>query len=140
MLTETLIKDIPELKVHGRTTACREPLTLFWTAGGFECNVTGSELWGELEVTYDMYEPWFSYTVNGDWVGRQMLQRGRHWIPLFRGMSPENIKNVRFYKDLQAMSGDGNSYIHVHTLRHDGSFSPVADKKLKIELDRKSVV
>ncbi len=45
MLTETLIKDIPELKVHGRTTACREPLTLFWTAGGFECNVTGSELW-----------------------------------------------------------------------------------------------
>lgn len=133
MLTETLIKDIPELKVHGRTTACREPLTLFWTAGGFECNVTGSELWVELEVTYDMYEPWFSYTVNGDWVGRQMLQRGRHWIPLFRGMSPENIKNVRFYKDLQAMSGDGNSYIHVHTLRHDGSFSPVADKKLKIE-------
>lgn len=133
MLTETLMKDIPEIKVHGRTTACREPLTLFWTASGFECNVTGSELWVELEVTYDIYEPWFSYTVNGDWVGRQMLQKGRYWVPLFRGMSAENVKNVHFYKDLQAMSGDGNSYIHVHALRHDGGFVPVEEKKLKLE-------
>lgn len=133
MLKETLIKDIPEIKVHGRTTACREPLTLFWTAGGFECNVTGSELWVELEVTYDVYEPWFSYTINGDWIGRQMLQKGRHWIPLFRGMSPECVKNVRFYKDLQAMSDDGSSYIHVYAFRYDGAFLPVAEKALKIE-------
>lgn len=133
MLRETLLKEIPELKIHGRTTACRDPLTLFWTASGFECNVTGSELWVELEVTFDMYEPWFSYTVNGDWVGRQMLQKGRTWIPLFRGMSPERVKNVRFFKDLQAMSGDGESYIHIHALRHDGEFCPVAEKKLKIE-------
>lgn len=133
MLTETLVKDISELKVHGRTTPCRAPLTLFWTASGFECNVTGSELWVEVEITYDIYEPWFSYTVNGDWVGRQMLQKGRHWIPLFRGMNPENVKNVHFYKDMQAMSDDGNSYVHVHALRHDGSFMPVEEKKLKLE-------
>lgn len=133
MLTETLIKDIPQLRVHGRTTACRDPLTLFWTAGGFECNVTGSELWVELEVTFHMYEPWFSYTINGDWVGRQMLPKGRYWVPLFRGMSPEGVKNVRFLKDLQAMSDDGGSYIHIHALRHDGTFGPVADKPVKIE-------
>lgn len=133
MLRETSVKDIPELKIHGRTTACREPLTLFWTAGGFECNVTGTELWVEAEASYDTYEPWFSYTVNGDWTGRQMLQKGRHWIPLFRGMSPGAVKNVHFLKDLQAMSDDGSSYIHIHALRHDGVFMPVPDKKLKIE-------
>lgn len=133
MLTETPIKDIPELKVHGRTTACRAPLTLFWTASGFECNVTGSELWVELEVTYNMYEPWFSYTVNGEWIGRQLLQKGRYWIPLFRGMSPETVKNVHFYKDLQAMGDDGASYIHIHAFRHDGAFEPVADRRLRIE-------
>ncbi len=132
-MTETAVKDIKELKVHGRTTTCREPLTLFWTASGFECNVSGSELWVEVEVTYDTYEPWFSYTVNGDWIGRQMLLKGRYWIPLFRGMNPDKIKNVRFYKDLQAMSDDGSSYIHIHALRHDGSFYPVEDKKLRIE-------
>lgn len=133
MFTETSVKDITELKVHGRTTACREPLTLFWTAAGFECNVTGSELWVEVEITYDIYEPWFSYTVNGDWVGRQMLQKGRYWVTLFRGMSTGTVKNVRFFKDLQAMSGDGNSYIHIHALRHDGVFLPVEEKKLKLE-------
>lgn len=133
MLTETMIKEIPQLKVHGRTTACRAPLTLFWTAGGFECNVTGSELWVELEVTFSMYEPWLSYTVNGSWVGRQMLPKGRYWLPLFRGMSPQSVKNVRIFKDLQAMSDDGSSYIHVHALRHDGQFFPVADKPVKIE-------
>ena len=133
MMTETAVGKIPELKVHGRTTRERAPLTLFWTASGFECNVSGSELWVEVEVTYDIYEPWFSYTVNGDWIGRQMLLPGRYWIPLFRGMNPEKIKNVRFYKDLQAMSGDGNSYIHIHALRHDGTFYPVEEKKRKIE-------
>ena len=48
---ETAVKDIKELKVHGRTTNRRDPLTLFWTASGFECNVSGSELWVEVEVT-----------------------------------------------------------------------------------------
>lgn len=133
MVVETLVKDIPELKVHGRTTKCRSPLTLFWTASGFECNVKGTELWVEVEVTYDTFEPWFSYTINDDWVGRQMLMKGRYWLPLFRGMNPEDVKNVHFYKDLQAMSDDGNSYIHIHALRHDGGFLPVAEKKLKLE-------
>ena len=36
MLRETKLKEIPEIKIHGRTTACRDPLTLFWTASGFE--------------------------------------------------------------------------------------------------------
>ena len=130
---ETKTGELKELKVHGRTTQNRNPLTLFWTASGFECNVTGSELWVEVEVSYEVYEPWFSYTVNGDWIGRQMLQKGRYWIPLFRGMSFDTVKNVRFYKDLQAMSGDGESFIQIHTLRHDGVFYPVEESSRKIE-------
>ena len=133
MLREAALKDISELKIHGRTTDCLEPLTLFWTASGFECNVSGTELWVEVEVTYDIFEPWFSYTVNGDWVGRQMLTKGRYWVPLFRGMSADKVKNVHFYKDMQAMSDDGNSYIHIHALRLDGKFYPVQEKKLKME-------
>lgn len=132
-MKETLLKDISEIKVHGRTTDCLEPLTLFWTASGFECNVSGSELWVEVEACFDICEPWFSYTVNGEWVGRQMLEKGRHWIPLFRGMTPENIKNVHFYKDMQAMSADTDHYIQIHAFRYDGEFFPVPDKDLKIE-------
>lgn len=133
MMMETLVKNIPELKVHGRCANHREPLTLFWTASGFECNLSGTELSVEVEITYDIFEPWFSYTVNGDWVGRQMLPKGRYWIPLFRGMDPDRIKNVRFYKDLQAMSDDGNSYIQIHAFRYDGRFYPVEEKALRLE-------
>ncbi len=132
-LREIPVGEIPELKVHGRTTPCREPLILFWTASGFECNLSGTELSVLVEVTYDTFEPWFSYTVNGDWVGRQMLTRGKYWVPLFRGMSGDKIKNVRFFKDLQAMSDDGASYIRIHALRCDGRFYPVKEKSMKLE-------
>ena len=133
MISESAVGEINEIKIHGRTTDRRDPLTLFWTASGFEVNVTGSELWVEVESTYEIFEPWFSYTVNGDWIGRQMLPKGRYWVPLFRGMSPEPVKNVRFYKDLQAMSDDGESYIHIHALRYDGEFLPVKEKERRIE-------
>jgi hypothetical protein len=132
-MLETLIEDVAQIKVHGRTLPSIQPLYLFWTASGFECNVSGSELWVEVEASFDVCEPWFSYTVNGDWVGRQMLQKGRYWIPLFRGMSVDTVKNVRFYKDSQAMSEDTDNYIAIHALRHDGKFYPVEDKELKIE-------
>ena len=133
MISESAVGEINEIKIHGRTTDRRDPLTLFWTASGFEVNVTGSELWVEVESTYEIFEPWFSYTVNGDWIGRQMFPKGRYWVPLFRGMSPEPVKNVRFYKDLQAMSDDGESFIHIHALRYDGEFLPVNEKERKVE-------
>lgn len=118
---------------YGRTRDNADSLTLFWTASGFECNVSGSELWVEIEVTYDNFEPWCSYTLNGNWIGRQMLPRGRYWLPLFRGMSKESIKNVRFFKDLQAMSDDSNSLIHIHSFRFDGKFYAVKNRKYKLE-------
>ncbi|WP_274482497.1 hypothetical protein [Paenibacillus polymyxa] len=32
------------VKVHGRTTQTRTPLTLFWTGSGIELNIKGSEM------------------------------------------------------------------------------------------------
>ena len=58
MLRETKLKEIPEIKIHGRTTACRDPLTLFWTASGFECNVSGSEPGGVVEVAVHLVGRW----------------------------------------------------------------------------------
>ena len=130
---ENLISNIKEVKVHGRTSDNRAPLTLFWTASGFECNVSGSQLWVEVEVNYTNFEPWFSYTINGDWIGRQMLTKGRYWICLFRGMNPEKIKNVHFYKDVQPLGGEENSWIQIHSLRYDGVFFQVEDRPLKME-------
>ena len=95
------LADIEHMKVHGRTTAKRSPLTLYWTGSGIELNVQGSELWVELESADGVYEQWITVAVNGFVLIRQMVPAGRSRICLFRGMDGSKVKNVRL------MHGDG---------------------------------
>lgn len=127
------LSDIPHLKIHGRTTGRLDPLVLFWTGSAVEFNVTGTELWIEVESDYDVYEPWISIVINGVPVSRQMLTAGRHWICAFRGMSAQTVKNVRIVRDVQAMSGDPSCSLRIHAAKSDGEFHPVADKSRRIE-------
>ncbi|WP_297419941.1 SGNH/GDSL hydrolase family protein [Clostridium sp.] len=121
------------LKVHGRTTGCLSPLTVFWTGSGIELNSKGSELWIEVEVDYDMYEPWISVVINSVPVSRQMLTAGKYWICIFRGMTEHEVKNVRIIRDVQAMNGDPSSYMQIHAIKFDGEFLPIEEKPYKIE-------
>ena len=52
------LDEISHYKVHGRTDTTHFPLPLFWTGSGVEINVTGTELWIDLEVDFDFHEPW----------------------------------------------------------------------------------
>lgn len=133
MIKEYRVSDVENIKIHGRTAGKGDPLTLFWTASGFELNVTGSELWVELEGDYGFYEPWVSTRVNGAWVSRQMVNKGRQWVCLFRGRNPEAVKNVRLWKDSQACHDDPAHLLQVYGFRTDGEFLPVADRPLKLE-------
>ena len=47
------LSQIADMKVWGRTTAQKDPLTLFWTGSGIELNMHASELWVEMESDYD---------------------------------------------------------------------------------------
>ncbi|MEF2966663.1 SGNH/GDSL hydrolase family protein [Paenibacillus sp. M1] len=127
------LSEIEHVKIHGRTAGNRSPLALFWTGSGIELNAKGSELWVEVEVDYRMYEPWISILVNSVPVSRQMLTAGRYWVCVFRGMDENKIKNVRIVKDVQAMSGDTDCVLKIHTLKFDGVFMPVPDKPYKVE-------
>ncbi|WP_315068899.1 SGNH/GDSL hydrolase family protein [uncultured Clostridium sp.] len=127
------LSDINNLKIHGRTTGCFEPLTLFWTGSAIELNAKGSELWIEVESDYDIFEQWISITINSVPVSRQMLNRGRHWICVFRGMDEKAMKNVRIIKEVQPMSEDINCYMQIHRAKFDGEFLPIKDKSYKIE-------
>ncbi len=132
-LKVTDLSEITNLKVHGRTTGELSPLTLFWTGSMLELNVSGSELWIEVEADYDMYEPWISIQVNGVQVSRSMLMAGKYWICAFRGMNPEKVKNVRIVKEVQAMSGDPDCLFQLHAVKSDGDFYPVEDQPYRIE-------
>ena len=127
------IKELKALKVLGRTTESLSPLTLFWTGSGIECNVKASELWIEVESDYEAYEPWMSIVINGTYVSRRMLSKGREWICLFRGMNPEVTKNIKVLKEVQAMPDDIAHRMQIHAMRIDGSFEKTPDRPYKIE-------
>lgn len=133
MLKKYKIEEIDNIKINGRTTEKIDPLTLFWTSSGFEVNVKALELWVELEADYEEQEPWFSVLVNGVVVSRQMAMKGKTKVCLFRSRNPEEIKNVRFVKDSQAMHDDEKCFLQVHGLYTDGEFCPVMDRPHKLE-------
>lgn len=121
------------IKIHGRTTSERSPLTLFWTGSGIELNATGSELLLEVETDYDQHEQWISIWINGAEVSRLMLEKGRRWITLFRGMNAANVKNVRIIKEVQAMSDDEQNLLQLHAVKGDGQLFPVQSKPYRLE-------
>ena len=127
------LKDVDKINIYGRNSWSSSSLVLFWTASGFEVNVRGSELWMDVEVDYDLYEQWISVEIDGEFVSRQMITKGCHSICLFRGMNSELIKNVRVYKDVQAMNMDDKNMFLIHGLKTDGEFETVQNKDMKIE-------
>ncbi|MDO5517421.1 MAG: SGNH/GDSL hydrolase family protein [Clostridium sp.] len=127
------VNEIKELKIHGRTKEGSCPLALFWTGSGFEANIKAGELWMEVEIDYDMFEQWICVEIDGELMARTMLTKGRYDVCLFRGMNKDIVKNIRIYKEVQPMPNDEKSMFLIHSLKTDGEFEEVEDKKLKIE-------
>ena len=69
------LNEIEYYKVHGRNISGQCPLPLFFNGSGIEVNVTGSELWIDLEVDCDFHEPWIYTALNNSFMSRQMLLR-----------------------------------------------------------------
>ncbi|HKM21483.1 MAG TPA: SGNH/GDSL hydrolase family protein [Lachnospiraceae bacterium] len=127
------LSELKKFLVHGRTTKNVNPLTLFWTGSSLELNVKGSELWIEIESDYDTYEPWISIMINGVQVSRQMLVKGRYWIPIFRNMDHQAVKNVKVIKEVQAMPSDESHCLQIYGIKLHGECLPVEERKIKLE-------
>lgn len=127
------LQDVPHYKVHGRAIPGVCPLPLFFNGSAVEVNVSGSELWVDIEVHYHVHEMWIAYEINGAFMSRQMLMPGRYTLCLFRGMGEDAVKNVRFTRELQAMTEDEDCCLMVHGFQSDGVFYPVPAKKYTLE-------
>ncbi len=129
------LSQLPEncRKVLGRTTKELSPLTLFWTGSGVELNITGSELWLELNTGYDRLEVWAAVVINGALLSRIMLPKGRSKLCLFRGMNAEAVKNIRFIRESQAMPEDPGVFLQIDGLSTDGDFLPVPPRAKNLE-------
>ena len=126
------IKDI-ELKIHGRIDNALDVVPLLANGHGIEVNVTGSQLWADVEADYEDYEPWAAIEVNGSLTSRFMVDKGRQRICLFKGRSPEKITRVKFYRELQAMSEDAKTCIVIRGLWTDGEFKAPPTYEHKLE-------
>ena len=127
------LRETPYFKIYGRTDRTQDPLPLFFNGSGIEVNVTGSELWIDIDVDYEMHEPWVYTTLNGSFMSRQMLMAGSYSLCLFRSMSPEAVKNICLFRELQAMSEDNVCRLLIKGFRSDGDFLPVTDRPFKLE-------
>ena len=132
-LRKYALNEIPHYKVHGRTVPGTCPLPLFFNGSAVELNVSGSELWADLEVSWQNLEIWVTIEVNGELMSRLMLAPGNHSLCLFRGMSGEPVKNVRITRETQAMLEDEDCCLIVHGFQTDGDFHPVPKRKYTLE-------
>lgn len=121
------------INIYGRTGKMLDPLPLFGNGYAVEVVVTGSDLWIDIESDCGFYEPWVAYELNGYVMGRQMLLPGEHSICLFRNMSPDIPKRVKFYRELQAMSEDDDCRVLVKGFKVNGEFMPVPEHTCKLE-------
>ncbi len=133
MLNKIRIDEVVNKNVHGRTIENAYPLPLFWNHSGVEVNCDGSDLWIDVETNCSFHEPWVAYEINGALMGRQMLLPGEHSLCLFRNMTKGVVKNVRFYRELQAMSEDDDNRVLIKGFQTDGEFKPVEKRAFKLE-------
>ena len=108
-------------------------ISLFWTGSGLEFNVKASELKLTIYSDYDQYESWISVFVNGEMLQRLMLPKGWYELNCFRGMNPEEVKNVRIMKEGQPFDSDKKQVLKAVWADCDGVFLPAAERKLKLE-------
>ncbi len=138
MLKEYKISDIENIKIHGRTTGKKDPLSLLWTASGIEMNYKGSALRIRYKADYNVFEPWISVIVNGVRYQKRPLEKGVHEITIWNstetaaGMeAPE--RNIRIIRDTPAMPGDQKTMIQIEAIFADGTFEEIGEPAMRIE-------
>lgn len=133
-MTISPLSALPRVRMLGRHPQGGGPAPLFYTAAGFVCRFTGSELHLHLNAGFTMYEPWLSVELNGARIARFPVAAGESEICLFRGMTPGMPKTVRVLKDVQAMHGDPAHFVQVTGLSApDGEFLPLPAPACRLE-------
>ena len=117
----------------GRTAQSEDGVDFFWSASGFEANANGSELWAQIQSDYDKFEVWISVWLNGVQTARLMLNKGTNDVCLYRNLPSANVKNIRVYKETQAMGDDDKHRFLLKSLSTDGDLLPVTPQPLRIE-------
>jgi len=128
------LSEILYYRTYGRTSEpCQIPFPLFSNGYGIEVLTTGTELWIDIEVDYEIFEPWIFTEIDKSVMSRQMVTLGTNSICLYRGFADGKEKLAGFFRELQAMADDPKLKLLVKGFTTDGQFLPLPEKSCKIE-------
>lgn len=135
MLREYKISEIEKLKIHGRRTACLDPLTLFWNGSGIEINVRATVVKLRCYADYSVFEPWIDVLVEGVRYQKRPLEKGINEITIWQGNAESDIplRNIKIMRDTPAMAADGDTLIRIEAVITDGMFEIVDEPGHRIE-------
>lgn len=122
-----------KIKVMGRAALSDDGIDFFWSASGFELNARAGELWAQIQSDYDKFEVWISVWLNGVQTARLMLNKGQNDVCLYRNLPSTNVKNIRVYKETQAMGDDAKHRFLLKSISTDGDLLPVPPQPLRME-------
>ncbi|MEE3412168.1 MAG: hypothetical protein VZQ99_11900, partial [Treponema sp.] len=122
-----------KIKIMGRAAFSDDGIDFFWSASGFELNANGSKSWAQIQSDYDKFEVWISVWLNGVQTARLMLNKGQNDICLYRNVPSTNVKNIRVYKETQAMGDDAKHRFLLKSISTDGDLLPVPPQPLRME-------
>lgn len=105
---------------------------LFWTGAALEFNVSGSEIKVSFYSDYSYYEQWIAVVIDGSVIERVQLDKGVHTL-VYSGLENDKVKNIRFVKEVQAMSAEGEAILLGLDAETDGEFLEVKERELKLE-------
>ncbi len=136
-------REIPHVRILGRTREGEQSLTLFWSGSGLEFNARTTELWIRYHADFRFYEPWIDILVDQERTQRIMLMRGTHDVCIWRSnealtntLAGEEIPVRKFtiLRDTQAMPLDDKMLLQIEAAMIEGEFYPIQEPKVKIEL------
>jgi len=126
-------KDWTNLRPLGRTAWNGKALAVFWTGSGIELLTDSSELWLEMDADFEQYEPWISAEIDGAWLLRMPVPKGRSRVCLFRGLATRNPRRVRILKDVQPMQADPAHMLQFTALEAERDFLPLPQPEYRLE-------
>ena len=131
------IREVPFLRVLGRTNGVLDPFTAFWTASGLEVCTKAKELFLTYRADYSEFEPWLDVVIDGATRQRFMLEKGEHRVCVYRfptlpaGEYP--ARRVMLLRDTPAMPRDEETLLQFLSFQIEGEFLPVPERARRVE-------
>jgi lysophospholipase L1-like esterase len=127
------IRAAEHVRLSGRFDPAQPGFPMMWTAACAGLMLTGSELWAQIQCSYEKYKPYLSFEVDGLRAQTFAPIQGTHWYNVMLGMDASKAHRVRITLESQAFSGDPASYAALLALRFDGEFQPLPEPECKLE-------